>query len=79
MSEVNMDYYATVGYDSPWKQENRRNEIWLVKKKSDGFAGFKKEKVTSASSTGSRDGYSEEDLESVPYQVVDTQNVSTDN
>jgi len=31
MEEVDMEYYATVGYQSPWTKENRRNEVWLVK------------------------------------------------
>ena len=79
MSEVNMDYYATVGYDSPWTQENRRNEVWLVKKKnSDGSVRPNKDKVTSVSSGGNSNGYEEEDYETVPYQVVETKNVSTD-
>ena len=80
MNEVDMDYYATVGYDSPWTQENRRNEVWLVKKKSsDGSVRPNKDKVTSVSSAGSSStGYEEEDYETVPYQVVETKNVSTD-
>merc|ERR1712080_216358 len=57
MNEVDMDYYATVGYDSPWTQENRRNEVWLVKKKSsDGSVRPNKDKVTSVSSAGSSSG-----------------------
>ena len=79
MSEVNMDYYATAGYDSPWTQENRRNEVWLVKKKSsDGSVRPNKNKVPSVSSAGSSAGYDEEDYETVPYQVVETKNVSID-
>ena len=80
MSEVNMDYYATAGYDSPWTQENRRNEIWMVKKKnSDGSVIENKEKVASVSVGGNSEGYEKKDYEYIPYQVVDTKSVSTTN
>ena len=77
MNEVNMDYYATAGYDNPWKQENlRRNEIWLLRKNSNDFSRFNKDKIISTSTSDSSGGFNEEGHKSVPYQVVDTKHVS---
>jgi len=35
MEEVDMEYYATVEYQSPWTKENRRNEVWFVKQQDE--------------------------------------------
>ena len=77
MNEVNMDYYATAGYDNPWKQENlRRNEIWLLRKNSNGFSRFDKDKITSTYTSDSSAESKEEGHKSVPDHVVDAKHVS---
>ena len=48
LKEVDMDYYATVGYNSPWSQD-RRNEVWLVKQKDSVYDAKHSQKASSAS------------------------------
>ena len=76
MKEVDMEYYATVGYDSPWKQENRRNEVWLVKQKIHDDIG-NLDNVNPPSSSNN-DGYGDENgLETIPYEVLESKQVSS--
>ena len=72
MKEVDMDYYATVGYNSPWTRENRRNEVWLVKQKD--TADLAQPETNKIPGGGSGYG-TETDLETVPYQVLETKQV----
>ena len=76
MKEVDMEYYETVGYNSPWTQENRRNEIWLVKRTPTKEVGnFDQNKVPEP--TRSSVGYGDEDnLETIPYEIIDSKTVS---
>jgi len=68
LKEVDMDYYATVGYNSPWSQD-RRNEVWLVKQKDSVYDAKHSQKASS----GSPSEISEkEDLETVPYEVLES-------
>ena len=72
LKEVDMDYYATVGYNSPWSQD-RRNEVWLVKQKDSVYDA----KHSKKASSGSPSEISEkEDLETVPYEVLESKQVS---
>jgi len=68
MKEVNLEYYATVGYDSPWVQD-RRNEVWLVKQK--GTYDIKKpgKNTAQVGNSANREG---SDLETVPYEVLES-------
>ena len=72
MKEVDMEYYATVGYNSPWSQD-RRNEIWLVKNK-DSVYDAKDSNNEYGGSTG--EITEKDDLETVPYEVLETKQVS---
>ena len=75
LKEVDMDYYATVGYNSPWSQD-RRNEVWLVKQKDSVYDAKHSQKASS----GSPSEISEkEDLETVPYEVLESKQVSKKN
>jgi len=69
MKEVDTEYYATVGYNSPWTQENRRNEVWLVKQTD--TADLKQPETNKI--PGGSSGYGEEkDLETIPFEVLET-------
>lgn len=68
MSEVDMEYYATVGYDSPWVQ-NRRNEVWLVKQKSTG--DYSRPEANKPQYGNGGNG-AESDTETVPYEVLES-------
>ena len=72
MKEVDMEYYATVGYNSPWSQD-RRNEVWLVKNENTNEI----ESQVTNKVPGGNSGYGEsEDYETVPYEVLETKEVS---
>ena len=73
MKEVDMEYYATVGYDSPWKQEDRRNEVWLVKEKS--TYDIKRPETNKFQASNSGNG-EDSDYETVPYEVLESKQVS---
>ena len=68
-----MEYYATVGYQSPWTKDNRRNEIWLVK-------AHKTEEVAILAANKVSDGVNSEQkaspLESISYEVLESKEVS---
>jgi len=68
MKEVDMEYYATVGYNSPWSQD-RRNEVWLVKQKDSVYDA----KESNSNYGGNQGEITEkDDLETVPYEVLET-------
>ena len=72
MKEVDMEYYATVGYNSPWSQD-RRNEVWLVKQKDSVYDA----KESNSNYGGDQGEITEkDDLETVPYEVLETKQVS---
>ena len=75
MKDVDMEYYAHVGYNSPFTQENRRNEVWLVKRK--GTAKYDNTKTKPVAGNGA--GYTQESTkyETIPYDVLETKQVST--
>jgi len=68
MKEVDMEYYATVGYDSPWSQ-NRRNEVWLVKQKDSAYDV--KEPNNEYGQNKDENSW-KEDYETVPYEVLES-------
>ena len=67
-----MEYYATVGYDSPWSQ-NRRNEVWLVKQKDSAYDV--KEPNNEYGQNKDENSW-KEDYETVPYEVLESKQVS---
>ena len=71
LKEVDMDYYATVGYNSPWSQD-RRNEVWLVKQKDSVYDAKHSQKDYGGSPAEISE---KEDLETVPYQVLESKQV----
>ena len=73
MKDVDMEYYAHVGYNSPFTQENRRNEVWLVKRK--GTAKYDNTKTTPVA--GNEAGYTKESTkyETIPYDVLEKKQV----
>ena len=72
MKEVDLEYYATVGYNSPWTQEGRRNEVWLVKREDTKYI----ESQVTNKVPGGNSGYGEsDDYETVPYEVLETKQV----
>ena len=74
MQDVDLEYYATVGYDSPWVQDNRRNEVWLVKKSgSEDYQSTQTNNLEAGNSDYVKNDY---DLETVPYEVIESKEVS---
>ena len=71
LKEVDMDYYATVGYNSPWSQD-RRNEVWLVKQKDSVYDAKHSQKDYGGSPAEISE---KEDLETVPYEVLESKQV----
>lgn len=53
--------FFTVGFDSPWKQTDRRNEVWMMQKSTEGTKTNNKKKTPILG---------EEKLESPPYTVI---------
>jgi len=69
MQDVDTEYYATVGYDSPWVQD-RRNEVWLVKK--DGSENYQSTQTNNLEDGNSDYVKNDYDLETVPYEVIES-------